>query len=165
MKPSGCSLVPRPVRTRSRGTIKISSGTHLLIRSLRHSRRLREVSLVAVAALASACAGNYHLVPAPAPFSHPSLGVTWLTPHAARDAAGAVPMAGGSRAAADRQPATRRGAVPVDTLTIVSWNMALGEGDLEALLRTRQAGSSEAPRSCCCCRKRFAAATMCRARR
>jgi endonuclease/exonuclease/phosphatase family metal-dependent hydrolase len=109
------------------------------MRSLRHCQwRLREVSLVAVLALASACAGNYHIVPAPAPFSHPSLGVTWSTPRAAADA-----LALSRWRAAVGQPLIANlprleAPSPVDSLTIVSWNMALGEGDLGALLRRVQ---------------------------
>ena len=96
------------------------------------------MSLVALLACASGCAGNYHVVPAPAPFSHPSLGVTWLTPRAAGDAAvlsrwrGAV----GQPVIANLPPV--EAPLPVDRLMIISWNMALGEGDLVALLRRVQ---------------------------
>ena len=96
------------------------------------------MSLVAVLVCVSGCAGNYHLVPAPAPFSHPSLGVTWMTPGSAGDAAvlSRWRVAVGQPVITNLPPI--EAPLPVDTLTIISWNMALGEGDLVALLRRVQ---------------------------
>ena len=96
--------------------------------------RLREVSLLVALALSSACAGNYQVAPAAVPFSHPSLGVAWLTPRVASDSAALSRWR-----AAVGQPVVANAAVSetrVDKLKIVSWNMALGEGDLGALLRS-----------------------------
>ena len=161
MKRSGYSF-PRPVPPWYNKDLQRNT---FLIRSLRHFQgRLREVSLVAVLACVSGCAGNYHLVPAPAPFSHPSLGVTWLTPGAAGDAAvlSRWRVAVGQPVITNLPPV--EAPLPVDTLTIISWNMALGEG-ISSRCCDACSGIIQAPRSCCCSRKHFAAATMCRPRR
>ncbi len=102
-------------------------------------RRLREVSLAAICALATGCAGNHHIAPAAEAFSHPSLRVTWLTPRSPADAVvlSRWRAAVGQPLIANFAPA--ESPPPIDRLTIVSWNMALGEGDVAALLRTVQA--------------------------
>ena len=104
-----------------------------------HQRRLRELCLLAVLApFAGACAGNYRLAPATAAFSDPSIGVTWLTPALADDSrvlAQWRSAVGQPLVAASTRPA---GAVPLDGLTIVSWNIALGAGDVLALFRQAQ---------------------------
>jgi endonuclease/exonuclease/phosphatase family metal-dependent hydrolase len=95
------------------------------------------VSLLTALALTSACAGNYRLVPAATPFSHPSLGVTWLTPHAPADSAALSRW----RAAVGQPLIANLAAreASVDGLTIVSWNIALGAGDVTELVRMLRA--------------------------
>ena len=128
---------PTPI---PRVTIRPSSGTHFLNLSPRHlSLRLREVSLVAALTIVSGCASGYHVVSPPAPFSNPSLGVAWLTPREPGDS-----VALSRWRAAVGQPviaasSERPSSVTTDELTIVSWNIALGAGDVEALFRRLQA--------------------------
>ena len=105
-----------------------------MINSLRiPQQRLREVCLLAVLALSSACAGGYRLAPAPLGFSRASAGVSWITPVAARDSATLARW----RAAVGEpiiQPAVRRTTSPLEGLTIISWNTELGYGDVPALV-------------------------------
>ena len=113
-------------------------------RSLRPiPRRLREVSLVAALTIVSGCASGYRVVSPPAPFSNPSLGVAWLTPHERSDAAALSrwrAAVGQPVIAASSQKRVEAGfSRPVDELTVVSWNIALGAGDVEALFRRLQA--------------------------
>ena len=107
---------------------------------LRHSqRRLRKLYLVLVlVTMTGACAGNHRLAPSSGVLSDAALGVSWLTPALdgdlqtlARWRAGVGrPLVAASTAQAE--PA------PVDGLTIVSWNIALGAGDVAAMFRRVQ---------------------------
>ena len=101
-------------------------------------RRLRELSLVAVLVAASACASNHRLAPAAAAFSDVALGVSWLTPSLDDDARTLARW----RAAVGRPlVSTRHGGTQpagVDGVTIVTWNIALGAGDVTALFRRVQ---------------------------
>ena len=107
---------------------------------LRHpQRRLRELSLLAVLiTTASACAGGYRVAPSATALSDVALGVNWLTPSAIADGqtlarwragVGHPLVASSSRAIPSR---------PVDGLTIVSWNIALGAGDVDKMFRRVQ---------------------------
>jgi endonuclease/exonuclease/phosphatase family metal-dependent hydrolase len=97
--------------------------------------RLREVSLVAVLALASGCASSYQLVPAAAEFSHPSLGLSWITPAEPGEARTLSRWRSGVGPPVVSVASPAVAPVAVEALTIVSWNMALGAGDVGALYR------------------------------
>ncbi len=107
---------------------------------LRHpQRRLRELSLLAILiTTTSACAGSYRLAPAAAAFSDAALGVNWLTPSDGADGRTLARWrAGVGRplvAASSRATESPR----VDGLTIVSWNIALGAGDVDRIFRRVQ---------------------------
>lgn len=98
------------------------------------------MSLLATLLIVSGCAGGYRVVPPPSPFSAPALGVTWLTPDGPSDglslsrwrAAVGQPVISSRPGRSDSAPAA------VDGLTIVSWNIALGAGDVAALFRQVQ---------------------------
>lgn len=116
-----------------------SPAEHTLSNSLRFpfGLRLRELSLLVVALIASGCGGAYTLGPARnLALAHP--GVAWLSPLAPRDA-GAIAewrAAVGSPIIV-RSPSTPA-AVPSDQLTIISWNIALDGGDVVQLVRDAQ---------------------------
>ena len=92
------------------------------------------MSFLASLFLFSGCAGGYRVVPAAAPFSPAALGVSWLTPSEGSDsrtlarwrAAVGQPLVSASPA---------QSTTAIDELTIVSWNIALGEGDVLGLVR------------------------------
>ena len=119
---------------------------HTLSNLLRHShRRLRELCLlVLLTATTSGCASNYRLAPA-ATLSDASFGVSWLTPSLETDArtlarwragVGQPLVASSSRAAASES---------IEGLTIVSWNIALGAGDVaEGFKQLQQAQPNHA---------------------
>ena len=69
----------------------------------------------------------------------------------------------GARASVRRFFPTVAPALPtrVDEITVVSWNTALGEADVVAMVRHAAARPA---RSCCCCRRSIAAVPKCRAR-
>lgn len=105
--------------------------------------RLRQVCLLVTLLIASSCASSYRLAPANAALSHPALGVSWITPAAPaeartlarwRDAVG-PPLVIRARATDAMQPSA--------ALTIVSWNTALGAGDVAALYRQLKAEHPE----------------------
>jgi endonuclease/exonuclease/phosphatase family metal-dependent hydrolase len=99
-------------------------------------RRRRELCLLTVVLAAStACAGGHRLTPAAAPLSAPSIGVRWLTPSQDDDARTLARWR-----AAVGQPLVAPGtstpeSVRAEGLTVVSWNIALGAGDVTALFR------------------------------
>ena len=103
---------------------------------LRHPRRrLRKLCLLVLLLTTSACASGYRLAPAAAAFSDASVGVSWLTPSQDGDArtlarwrAGVGPplVASSTRTAPARS---------FEGITIVSWNIALGAGDVADLFR------------------------------
>ena len=95
--------------------------------------RLREVCLLSLILAASACAGGYRVGPAPATFSRPTSGVSWITPLAASDR---VTLSRWRAAVGAPVVQPRLGAVSpaVDGLTVVSWNTALGYGDVTSLV-------------------------------
>lgn len=84
-------------------------------------------------ATTAACASNHRLAPPAAALSDVALGVSWLTPSLADDARTLTRW----RAGVGRPlvAASTRAAEPsaVDGLTIVSWNIALGAGDVATM--------------------------------
>jgi endonuclease/exonuclease/phosphatase family metal-dependent hydrolase len=95
------------------------------------------VSLAAALALSSACAGGYQLKAPPTPFSSVTAGISWLTPAEATDARILSRWRAAVGAPVISQPVAAR-VRPVDTLTVVSWNIALGSGDLPTVFRSLQ---------------------------
>ena len=102
---------------------------------LRHTRRLRELCLVALIASSIACATGSQIAPATAPLSDAS-GIVWLT---SQDANDAVSLTRWRRAVGHpillRQPAVSH---PGNGLVVASWNIALGSGDVATLFRSLQ---------------------------
>lgn len=99
-------------------------------KSLPHfHRRLRELCLIGALATVSACAGNYRLAPAAAALSDSAAAVSWLVPSAVDDGRVLARWRAGVG-----QPliasSSRTASSSVDGLTIVSWNVALGAGDV-----------------------------------
>ena len=107
--------------------------------SLRHlHRRLRELCLLAVLFASVGCSTSARIAPAFEPLSDAASGVTWLTSADAAD----VPALARWRSLVGPPIVARHAAAPVssDGLLIVSWNIALGSGDVTSLFqRLRQA--------------------------
>lgn len=105
--------------------------------------RLRELCLIAALTLtSSACGGAHALAPLPLP-SPGALPIAWLSPTESRDAStiSRWRTAVGSPLVT---PATS-GAVSSDAITIVSWNVALDDGDVVGLVREIQSRTSDRP--------------------
>jgi endonuclease/exonuclease/phosphatase family metal-dependent hydrolase len=106
-------------------------------KSLRHPhRRLRELCLLAVLIAATACATGSRLAPAAVPFSHASTGITWMTSHDTGDA----PLLASWRRAVGEPVVLRQATTSNHNggLVVVSWNIALGSGDVASLFRSVQ---------------------------
>jgi endonuclease/exonuclease/phosphatase family metal-dependent hydrolase len=91
------------------------------------------VCLVAAVAVASGCASGYRLSPAPAGYFPAVPSVSWITPAATRD----VAVLARWRAAVGGpvvQPAVVASGPAPEGLTIISWNTALGAGDVSRLV-------------------------------
>lgn len=97
------------------------------------------MSLVAAVTILSGCASGYRVVSPPAPFSNPSLGVAWLTPDGPSDSAALSRWRAAVGQPVIAASSQRSSAATIDELTIVSWNIALGAGDVAALFRSLQA--------------------------
>jgi len=91
------------------------------------------VCLLAFLFVSSACAGGYRLAPAPVAFAQHTPGVSWITPVSADDG---VTLARWRAAVGEPivQPAVHVSNASLDGLTIVSWNTALGYGDVSSLV-------------------------------
>ena len=102
-------------------------------------RRLRELCLLAfLITTASACASGHRLAPAATALSDAALGVNWLSPSEPGD----LQTLARWRAGVGRPlvaTSTRTGErPPVDGITIVSWNIALGAGDVAKMFERIQ---------------------------
>ena len=111
---------------------------------LRHPhRRLRELCLlVLLVATTTGCASNYQVAPAAAALSDASSGVSvsWLTPSLETDARTLARWRAGvgqPLVASSNRPTASKS---IEGVTIVSWNIALGAGDVaEVFKRLEQA--------------------------
>lgn len=125
-----------------------SPAEHRLSNPLRtrpSGRRLRELCLAVTLMVATGCAGGHALVPRPsttAPLASAAplaASISWLSPELARDAAVLARWrAGVGSPIVIDGPATPAGA---DGLTVVSWNIALGGGDVVPYVRELQASA------------------------
>ena len=104
-----------------------------------HLRRLRELCLLSTLIATTGCASGYRLAPSAAVLSDAALGVSWLTPSADDDARVLARWRAGVGhplvASSTRTPDP----AGLDGLTIVSWNIALGAGDVSAMFTRVQA--------------------------
>ena len=104
-------------------------------------RALRQLCLALPILILTGCAGGHTLVPrdVPAPIGS---AVSWLTPEFANDAAVLSRWrAGVGSPLVIHAPATAPGS---DALTVVSWNIALGGGDVISLARELQSSGHRA---------------------
>lgn len=101
-------------------------------------RRRRELCLIAALVTTTACAGNYRLSPAAAASFARSSDVSWFAPSASSDARVLAQWRAGVGeplvAASSRRPTS----AAIDGLTVVSWNIALGAGDVADLFHRLQ---------------------------
>ena len=112
------------------------------LRTSHSRRRLRQLCLAIPLVVATGCAGGGHrLVPRTLPVQS-AAPVTWFAPELERDVMTLERWraAVGSPLVIDAQPH----ATPSDSLTVVSWNIALGAGEVVPLVRELQ-GSGHGP--------------------
>lgn len=102
--------------------------------SLRHThRRLRELCLVAILITsAAACSGGHRLTPATSALSTAPFGVNWITPSGDADARTLARWRAGVGQPLSAS-STQGAPAAVDGLTVISWNVALGAGDVTKL--------------------------------
>jgi endonuclease/exonuclease/phosphatase family metal-dependent hydrolase len=125
----------------------ISPAEHILSKSLRPRRtwlRPRELCLLTALLIASACGGAHTLAPLTAT-SIPGGQIAWLSPLQDRDA-----KAMSRWRAAVGSPLVAIGSEPersvsADTITVVSWNVALDGGDVVQLVRGLQTAAPHRP--------------------
>jgi endonuclease/exonuclease/phosphatase family metal-dependent hydrolase len=101
-------------------------------------RRLRELCLIAALATVSACAGGYRLAPSTSALSNSSAAVNWLVPSAADDGRVLARWRAGVGQPLVASSSRTTASGDVDGLTIVSWNVALGAGDVAELFNRVQ---------------------------
>ena len=108
-----------------------------------HRRRLRELCLIAAVA-ASGCTGAYNLAPLAIP-SPSAPQISWVSPIDSRDAStiGRWRTAVGSPLIAPAASSSL--AAGANSITIVSWNVALDSGDVVGLVREIQARTPDRP--------------------
>ena len=117
--------------------MEFSSGTRLSnpLRTRSLVRALRQLCLALPILILTGCAGGHALVPRDVPAPAGS-AVSWLTPEFASDAAVLSRWRAGVGSPLVIDAATT---APVsDALTVVSWNIALGAGDVVPLVRELQ---------------------------
>ena len=96
-------------------------------------RRLRELCVIAALATVSACAGGYRLAPSTSALSNSSATINWLVPAAADDGRVLARWRAGVGQPLVASSSRTTASGDVDGLTIVSWNVALGAGDVAEL--------------------------------
>lgn len=106
----------------------MSNGLRLL------QARLREVCLLVLFAAAGGCVSGYRLGPPSQGYSPAFPQVSWISPVGTRDAAALARWRAAVGPPIVRTAAPVVADTPVDRLTIVSWNTALGSGDVVSLV-------------------------------
>jgi endonuclease/exonuclease/phosphatase family metal-dependent hydrolase len=96
------------------------------------------IALIVAATVTTGCATGHAVVPRHMAELAPDWPgpVAWLTPAVAADEALLERWRGGVGPPVHHRPATSSPATPSDEITVVSWNVATGSGDLRALLDT-----------------------------
>lgn len=114
-----------------------SPAEHKLSNCLRlHSGlRRRELCLIAALLIASGCGGAHAL--APLTSDSPHSAITWVSPIQTRDATALTRWRAGVGSPVVA-PTPGRHDEAIDSLTVVSWNIALDEGDVVTLVRDLQ---------------------------
>jgi endonuclease/exonuclease/phosphatase family metal-dependent hydrolase len=92
------------------------------------------VCLLAALLLTSGCAGGYHLGPAARAYSSTVPSVSWITPIDRRDASVLARWRAAVGPPIVRSADPAAGSSAPEGLTIISWNTALGSGDVASLV-------------------------------
>jgi endonuclease/exonuclease/phosphatase family metal-dependent hydrolase len=131
-------------RDRGRVVQFTSPAEHILSNPLRSRpfvRGLRQLCLLAPLLALTACTGNHSLVPRQ-PLAQVQAGISWLAPELDSDESILARWRAGvgSPLVAERQPSPARS----DALTVVSWNIALGAGEVIPYVRELQSSGHTA---------------------
>ncbi|HJR60955.1 MAG TPA: endonuclease/exonuclease/phosphatase family protein [Vicinamibacterales bacterium] len=114
------------------------------LRLIRYGLRVRELCLIAALASVSACGGAHTL----APLTSPPLAagpIAWMSPSQARDARTIARWRTAVGSPLVSTNPAHGASVPVDAITVVSWNVALDGGDVVRLVRGLEAQAPGRP--------------------